>query len=258
MIQLFEPFGHRTKIQKRVLIVFWTVVLFLAWQFWPGTYMPRPAGTWAALEWLYGRGLIVEIWVSTWVIIRSGFMIAFPIGCVLSYLYTIPFFRPLVVMIASCRNASMNALIAVFLMMSLDGDRLKVITMSFVLLVYFVSSVTSILDSLPQDEIDHAIAMRMSSWQTLWHRVVRGRFYDIATSFVPCIAMGWAMLSFVEGAARGLGGLGDLMLQNDKINSYDGILALTFVAVAFGLGISLVLQGLLRWMSPYVVQKSVK
>lgn len=258
MKNVFTPFGKLTETQRRVSIIFWLVAGALFWQYWPGVLIPRPLPTLQKIVQFYENGLLVELWVSTSVILRAGFLLAFPIGCLLSYLYTIPAFKPPIVFFATLRNMSMTALVAAFLMMSLGGDRLKVITMAFVICVYFVSSVIQHFDEVAQAEIDHGATMRMANWQILWHRVIRQRFYVVCYDFVPCIAMGWAMLSFVEGLSRSEGGLGDLMLQVDKINSYAGLLALAIVSVTVGFAIWYTLRFIIRTTFRWATQMGIE
>ncbi len=143
-------------------------------------------------------------------------------------------------------------------MMRMGGDQLKVYTMAFVILVYFLSSRLFAFMNQSRDELDHAVSMRMSPWQTLWHRIVRGKLHLALLDFVPCIGMGWAMLSFVEGTARDNGGLGDVMLQVDKINSYDGILALAIISVVIGGTITTVLRGGIRGYFRYATQVAIQ
>ena len=177
MWNLFTPFGSMTSGQRMFVTAFWWIAGMLLWQFWPGVLIPRPLGTWNWFLRLYDQGLAVELWVSAWTILRAGFLIAFPIGCVLSYLYTIPIFKPPVILFATIRNMSMTAIVAALIIMSYGGDTLKVITMAIVISVYFVSSVTQHFEQVLQEEINHGVTMRMSNWQILWHRVIRQMLY---------------------------------------------------------------------------------
>ncbi len=233
---VFQPFGFtkNSRSQKRNLVVFWVILLFLLWQYVPaGALFPRPAGTWNSMKNLYVNGMSIDAMVSLGTILKA-MLIAFFVGAPLGYLYTVAFFRPFIIVIANLRNMMMNILPALFLMMQMTGAQVKIYTMSFVIMVYFVSSVVQIIDDVQEDEIDHAIAMRMSPIQILWHRIIRGKMYKVYMAFIPCVAMGWSMLSFVEGVARSQGGLGDLMLQNDKVSNYNGILALGIVSLTLG------------------------
>lgn len=241
---LFHPFGFSgmSKNEKRKLLVFWAAFLMLVWQYIPASPLfPRPLETAYQFVRLYNNGLMVDVGVSLSVIIRSA-LIAFPFGAILSYLYLIPFFRYPVMVYASLRNISMVAIIAALFLKGLGGDELKVTTMALLISFYFVSSVIQHFDELPIEEIDQAVCMRMSSWQILWHRVVRGKLHIVCYDFIPCLGMGWSTLSFVEGLSRAQGGLGDLFLQVDKINNYASILALAIVSGLLGFGMWFVLK----------------
>jgi ABC-type nitrate/sulfonate/bicarbonate transport system permease component len=259
MWSLFIPFGGKPgKVWKPIIAAFWTLAFVALWQFYPGALIPRPLATLESLENLYNRGLLADVWTSFSVVARGGFFIAFPVGCVLSYLYTIPFFKPPILFIASLRNMMMNSLVAAFLMMQLGGDELKVLTTAFVILVYFLSSLVQRVDDFPQAKVDHGIAMRMSHWQILWHHYVRGSLHIVCYDFIPCLGMGWSMLSFVEALARNEGGLGDLMLQVDKISSYSGILALAVVSGTLGFVMWYSLRALFRVAFRFATQVAVK
>lgn len=256
---LFRPFGFvaMPKFLKRRLWIFWVALIFLAWQYIPASPLfPRPLETARQFVRLYNLGLIVDVWVSLSVIIRSA-LIAFPLGALLSYIYLIGFFRPPVVIFASFRNISMAAFLPTLMMMHFAGDELKVIITTAVISFYFVSSVIQHFDELPQEEIDHAVCMRMSSWQILWHRVIRGKLHIVCYDFIPCLGMAWSMLSFVEGLSRTEGGLGDLFLQNDKINSYASILALAIISGGLGFGMWLGLKTLVRKTFKYATAVAV-
>lgn len=250
MRDLFRPFGYATANQKRGLVALWGALALGAWQYWPGALIPRPAETIHEFSSLFANGLFADIGVSLWVIVRAG-VIAFALGCALGYLYTLPAFKAPVLVYASMRNIMMNAIVATFLMIWPAGDTLKVWTMVFMMSVYFVSANVQRIDSFSQEEIDHAVTMRMTSWQTLWHCVVRGKLHLFGYDFIPCMGMGWSMLSFVEGLSRTAGGIGDLMLQADKITSLSGIMALAILSGALGFGIWYGLRSLLIVAFPF-------
>jgi ABC-type nitrate/sulfonate/bicarbonate transport system permease component len=233
---LFRPFGFSTENQRRALVGIWAALAVALWQYWPSALIPRPADTIHEFASLWESGLFVDVEVSLWVIIRAG-GIAFLLGCGLGYLYTLPAFKAPILFYASMRNIMMNAIVAMFLMISPGGDSLKVWTMVFMMSVYFVAANVQRIDSFSQEEIDHAVTMRMSPWQTLWHCVVRGKLHLFGYDFIPCLGMGWSMLSFVEGLSRSQGGIGDLMIQMDKITSLSGILALAALSGALGFAI---------------------
>lgn len=257
--RIFKPFGFRdmTSVDRWSVRLFWIVAAALFWQFYPaGPLFPRPTGTWNAAVWMFQNGLVEDIVVSGSRIIQSAFY-AFLVGSVLGYMYNIGFFQEIVTFIALLRNVMMGLIVALFLIGHITGERLILTTMFFMILVYFVSGLIQIMDDINGDLIDHGITMRMSYWQILWHRVIRGKSYFVFMAFIPCIAMGWSMLSFVEGYSRSRGGIGDRMLQIDKISSYDGLLALGIVSGLVGFGLWFSLKKFGKWKFKWAISKSV-
>lgn len=260
MGRFFRPFGYlgMSRRDKGLVKAFWWVMLAVIWQYAPvylHPLIPPPLDVFDALGRLYNRGILEDIWVSVSVIFTAAFLIALPIGLFLSYLYTIGWFRFPVAAFASLRNAPPAALIVAFIFMQFGGRSLKVATMAFIILVFFLSA--RIYASQPKRELDHGISMRMSPWQILWRRVIMGKMHLALTDFVPCIGMGWAMLMMVEGLSRAEGGLGDLLLQADKIHNLAGIGAIALVGIAFGSLITWTLRTFIRLKFPYATQVAI-
>ena len=259
LAKLFLPFGFMdmSKGEKLNAALFWVVAIFLTWQFVPaGPLFPRPTGTWESLKFLYGNGLVDDVFVSLWRILQAS-AVSFVIGSLLGYMYNIGCFRPVVVILASGRNIMSGAITAFFLANHITGEKLILWTMAFVITVYFVSGLTQIMDDIIRDEIDHGVTMRMSPWQILWHRVIRNKAYLVYMAFIPCVSMGWSTLAFVEGYSRSRGGIGDRMLQVDKISSNDGIMALVLVSGLLGFGLWFLLRAFGRWKYRWAIERSV-
>jgi hypothetical protein len=245
LLKLFTPFAYSsmTKRERWIINAFSVSVLLLIWQLWPGYLIPRPMGTLSALGRLYDRGLVVEMFVSIKVIVVAG-LLSYYIGKWLGYLYLLPFFRAFILFFATLRNTSMTVIVAALIMLRFEGYMLKLVTMTFVITVYYVASLVQEFRRINQADIDHAITTRLNPWQGWWRKVVRERRDVVFFTFIPNLAMGWAMLSFVEGLARQEGGLGDLTLQVDKVSNYEGLAAIGLVSLLLGLAMWM---GLWAW-----------
>lgn len=260
MGRYFRPFGYldMSDADRFKVKVFWWAVVFLGWQYAPvlvNPLIPTPQDVWDALGHLYQRGLLVEIWVSASVVLTASFAIALPIGLVLSYLHLIGWFRYPVALLASFRNAPPLVFYTALLFLQYGGRHLKVATMAFIILTFFLSA--RIYAAQPREEIEHGICMRMTPWQILWHRPIMGKMHIALTDFVPCVGMGWAMLSMVEGLSRSEGGLGDLLIQQDKIIGLAGIFAIAVVGVLLGTLITWALRAGIRWRYAYAAQVAI-
>src|ERR1041385_2143650 len=126
IMKFLRPFGYldESKTEVWTIRIFWIVALAMFWQFGaPQLYSlaPTPVGIYSALVRLYHRGILVDTQVSVIVIMQSAFLIALPIGCLLSYLYSSGLFRDPIYAIAALRNAPPVALIAAFILMRYGG-----------------------------------------------------------------------------------------------------------------------------------------
>lgn len=257
MNEMFRPFGRVSKLWKNLIVIFWVCLAGIIWCYPPDLlyFVPSPQAVSDKFFFLYESGLIEDLVVSLKVIFEAG-LIALPVGALLAYLYECEFFKPPIILIAGLSNLGPLAVIAACLYMGFSGMEVKVYTMTFVILVYFLSA---LLQNRPtQDDLDLARTMHMTPWQSLWHVTIRGRLYDTLRAFIPNLAMGWAMLSVVEGANRDAGGLGDVMLKQDKISSMAGIAVISIISLAFGLLIRFALKKLIDWRFPAAARMNVR
>lgn len=254
-MNIFQPFYRGTPSQRRLIALAWVVIGLLFWQYVLPDGLSRPYGTWQKLVHQYNNGLMVDFVISLKTIALAC-AFAFPVGCLLGYLYTAEAWKPLVRFIASMRNMGATALIAALILLNFSGSNIKVFTIALVILVYFLSTLVQQFDGINQERLDLAWTMNMTPMQTLWHLVVRGELFQVCASFIPNIGIGWSMLSTAEGAVRA-GGIGDLLLQQDKISSMNGIVSLASVTNVAGHLIAvfawLVLRALFRYASKTTV-----
>src|SRR2546423_1702414 len=79
--------------------------------------------------------------------------------------------------------------------------------------VFFVTSMASVIAAIPKEDFDHARTLRMSEWRVVWEVVILG---TVATAFEVMrqnAAIGWMMLTTVEGIFRGEGGVGAMLMN---------------------------------------------
>lgn len=257
MIEILRPYGRETQLENRLIWTFWIVVGLLIWSYPPEIlyFVPTPIAVWTKFIFLYESGLVDDFVVSLKVILlASG--IALPLGCLLAYMYESPFFKPPILLVAGLSNLGPMGVVAACLYMGFSGMEVKVYTMTFVILVYFLSSL--IQNRPTQDTLDMAKTMNMSSWQSLWHVTIMGRLYDTLKTFIPNVAMGWAMLSVVEATNRDAGGLGDVLIKQDKISSMAGIAVIMIISLVFGLLIRFCMRKLIDWLFPATANMNIR
>jgi len=72
------------------------------------------------------------------------------------------------------------------------------------------------------------------------------------------VAMGWAMITMVEGISRAEGGIGALILNENKHFLLAEVYAILFVILILGLGMDYAMGALENLLCPYVALRRVK
>jgi NitT/TauT family transport system permease protein len=75
----------------------------------------------------------------------------------------------------------------------------------------------------------------MSEWRVVWEVVVLGTFSQAFEAMRQNAAIGWLMLTMVEGLARGEGGVGVLLLNQNKYLNLSAVFAIQLAILVVGL-----------------------
>lgn len=250
MIQGLKPFENTSNWRFAIAIAVTAVVILAVWQFYPSYILPRPWETVQRGISLFERGLIGDVGVSVWIIIRAG-LISFVIGSIVSYGLFLSDLKPTVHFIAILRCLPMSAPVVLLLALHFNGDDLKLYTMVFIITVYFVAANVQSNFGISPQMVYHGFTLGMSRWQILWHRVIRGGMFYNIMNFIPNLGMGWSMLTLIEGLSRSSGGIGDVMLQQEKIFSFSGIAALCVLSGSLGFAMWFSLTKANKGMHPH-------
>src|SRR4029077_19370974 len=122
-----------------------------------------------------------------------------------------------------------------FTLMAENGHQLKLYLLMFSVSVFFVTGMADVITSIPQEQFDLTRTLRMGEWHVLWETVVLGqadRAFDVMRQNA---AIGWMMLTMVEGMSRSEGGIGTLLLDSTKHFHLATIFALQIVILTLGL-----------------------
>jgi NitT/TauT family transport system permease protein len=120
--------------------------------------------------------------------------------------------------------------------MTSSGHALKLYLLAFSISVFFITSMADVIASIPKAEYDLARTLRMGSWQTVWEVVVLGQADQVFSVLRQNAAIGFMMLTMVEGMSRSEGGLGALLLTFNKHFQLAPILAIQATILLLGLG----------------------
>jgi NitT/TauT family transport system permease protein len=231
---IFSPNKTISKTTLMIIIGFQVVVLMAAW-YATGPLIPKPHEIWAAFMKLMGEGdLLRELFISTGLCLEA-LAIAIVISLGISYLTVLPFFRPLAFLVSKGRFLTLVGLSFVFTLMVSSGHGLKVWLMVFGITVFFVTSMVAVIKGIPKAEFNHARTLRMNEWQTVWEVVILGKIDQVFEVIRQNFAIAWMMLTMVEGISRSEGGIGTMLLNQNKHLHLDAVFAIQIVILLVGI-----------------------
>lgn len=225
-------------------------VLGVAWSLSAGP-LPSPAGVAAALARLWTeQGLFDELATS---VLLNAQAIAWTaaIGLGLAYATVVPAVRPIATAISKLRFSGLVGWAFVFTLWARDGHQLKLWMLVFGMAPFFVTAMVAVVAELPRERFDHARALGMTEWRTVWEVVIRGTVDQALEALRQSAAMGWMALTMVEGLVRSEGGVGALMLNENKHLDLDAVFALIVVVLVVGIAQDAALAWLRRTVCPY-------
>lgn len=236
---------------------FWIVVgtqiglALLLWITSPFKVLPQPGEVLRALGNLWAtQGLGPELFTSFGLNLHA-LVLTLLISLSLSYLTVLPFFRPLVAAISKGRFLSLVGFSVVLTLVGGGGRPLKLSMLVFGMTVFFVTSMAAVIAAIPREEFDHARTLRMREWRVVWEIVILGTMSQAFEVLRQNAAIGWALLTMVEGVARSEGGVGVMLLNQQKHFRLAEVFAIQILILVVGLLQDYAIGALRRLVCPY-------
>jgi len=199
-----------------LIVAFWSGSALLVWGLSPFETLPTPREIWHALgELWWQRGMGPEIF-STLRLIGHATLLTVVLSLLLSYSTVIPFLRPVVEAASKLRFLGITGLVFPFTLATGGGYALKVALLTFGMTTFFVTSMAQIVVEIPRAQFDYMRVLGASELRILWEVVVLGTLDKALDVMRQNLAMGWAMITMVEGISRAEGGIGALILNQNK------------------------------------------
>ena len=247
--EAWRPNGHVSKRVQWILGVGTLLVFLGAWSLRP-PFLPSLGEVCAAFPRLVRQGLFAELLVS-----MTTNLQAIALTCLLTvplaYLTVLPALRPFVRAISKGRFLGLTGFVVLFTLLFGGGHALKVALLVFGLGVFLIASLYDIVEAVPREEFDHARSLRLGPWGSIVEVVVIGHLDAVIDAVRQNAAMGWVMLTMVEGLVRFEGGLGAMMLAEDKHLKLDAVFAIQTVVLLIGVLQDWAFVGLRRLLCPY-------
>jgi len=247
----FSPNRVISKSAFRFIIVFQIAVVLLVWSTSSYVFLPKPLGVWRAFVDLWNHeGLGQELIVSFLLNVQAMAW-ATVISLGLAYLTVVPAFQPIAHAVSKGRFLGMVGLTFFFTIIFASGHRLKVSLLVFGVAVFFVTSMIDVVAQVPKEKFDLARTLRMGEWRVVWEVIILGRADAAFDAMRQNAAMGWMMLTMVEGISRSEGGIGALLLNQNKHFRLEAVFAIQIAILLIGLFQDYALGLAKKFLFPY-------
>lgn len=246
---VWTPNGQVSPRVRSVLVAATVAALFAVWSCRPA-FLPGPLDVLKAFVRLCDNGLAYQLYVSLTTNLQA-IAISCAISLPLAYLTVLPAVRPFVRFLSKVRFLGLTGLVVIFTIAFGGGHALKLAILVFGMTVFLITSLYDVIEVIPKEEFDYARTLRFGPWRSLYEVVIRGRLDAVMDAIRQNAAMGWVLLTMVEGLVRFEGGLGAMMLAEDKHLHLDTVIALQLVVLSIGIGQDWLFVALRRVLCPY-------
>lgn len=226
ILDLFTPNKAIDKATFLTMLSGQILIAILIWIYATPELIPKPIGILIAWKNLaISGGLIQDLYASTALCFHALFISAI-ISVIISYCTLLPFFKPMGFIASKARFLPMVGLSFVFTLMSTSGYDLKIKLLVFGMSVFIVESMISVVQSVTSNEYNHARTIFGNEWKVVLERVVFGKAHMMLNAIKQNFAIMWTMLTFAEGLVRSDGGVGAMMLNENKHLQLDSVFAI--------------------------------
>jgi NitT/TauT family transport system permease protein len=217
------------------LLIFGQLMLFLAfWGLGTASVIPKPWEVLGALGDLWSDGIVEQLMVSL-ALYAEALLLATAWSLAISYAASMTFFRPIADGWSKLRFLGMVGLPFLFTLYLSGAHQLKLALLAFSISVFMVTSMLDVLAGIPREKYDLARTLRMGEWRVVWEVMVLGRIDFAFDVMRQNAAIGWMMLGMVEGLFRSEGGIGTVLMTQDKHFHLAAVAAIQVAILGLGL-----------------------
>jgi NitT/TauT family transport system permease protein len=247
----FAPNRVVSPATMRLILLVQAGGALLFWWLSPLAVLPNPAEVATALRRMwFEEGLGREL-ITSFSLNLEALALTLLIALVLSYLTVVPVFRPIAAAVSKGRFLGLIGLTFLFTLVLGGGRPLKLALLVFGMTVFFVTSMADVVAAIPKENFDHARTLRMGEWRVVWEVVVRGTGDKAMELLRQNAAIGWMMLTMVEGISRSEGGIGAMLLNQNRHFHLAEVFAIQLLILAVGVLQDYGLGALKRLLFPY-------
>lgn len=259
IVEIFLPNGTPSKNVISIMIGAQIVLLLSFWIYFTGPLVPKP---WSILqkfgELCMSGGLVQELYAST-KLCFNAIAIAMVVSVIMAYATIIPMFQPLGFLVRKLRFLPMAGLTFMFTLWTGGGYDLKLYLLAYGMTVFFVDSMICVVEGVTDNAYNHARTIfGGNEWKVVYERVILGTAHQMIDAIRQNFAIAWTMLVAVEGLVRVDGGVGAMILNENKHLQIESIFAVMFSLIMVGIFIDYAFVFLRDIICPYAKLTSSK
>lgn len=233
------------------ILVGWATFLILLWSILKPAVFPNPLEVIQAIPSLWSEGLGSEIWSSLSINLEA-LILSSLIGLPICYLSRIPILSPLSGLLANLRFVGSAVFFLPLVLILPTGHDVKLALLTLGELFYLVTTMVGVVSEIPNFRFDDTRTLRMSEWKAIWYVNIRGTFASSISAIRDNAAMGWSSLMFVEGIVRSEGGVGVMLLNQEKHLNLANVWGIILSILLVGLVQDYILTQVRKVVCPYV------
>lgn len=248
---LFLPFTPVAKTRLQLLFAVQALLALVLWSISGSKSLPSPVEVFNAwLDLARNQGMLFELWGSVKISLIS-LLISTVAAVTVAALSTASVFLPIARFSSSLRFLGFAGLTYLFMLMSSDSYWLRVSLLSFGMFVFMVTGLLAEIKGMPLEQIDHCRTLGMKHWRITLELVLLGKS-DVTLDLVrQNAAVGWTLLTLVEGMTRSEGGIGSMLLNQNRYFLLAGVFAIQITILLYGLAQDSLLALLKDAMCPH-------
>jgi ABC-type nitrate/sulfonate/bicarbonate transport system permease component len=250
MTALFVPFKQLNSWHVKALVAIQALIALGIW-FTVGGLIPTPIEVVHALGKMVDKGLLQELWTSSKTLLIS-LALATTISTGIAAISTAWIFKPFGNAASGMRFLGFAGLTFIFLLITDGAFELKVMLLTFGITVFMTTSLLAEVRSITQDELDYASTLKLTGWKAVLELFIVGKFDKVLDLMRQNAAVGWTILAMVEGITRSEGGIGAMLLVENKYLNLSTVFAIQLVILVYGIIQDQVLGAVRLWLCPHL------
>jgi NitT/TauT family transport system permease protein len=232
---LITPFD---RVNKQVffvtLLIEWALIL-VVWQINGNDMFPKPVGIFSHFLDNFQNPLFYDDLLTSLTLTVKGIFWGTVLALLISYAYVLGALRPIVEAIIKLRYLPLTGVVFVVTLLSHSGSNLKLILILIGIVPYFVTSMVSIISDINPQLYDLSKTLRMNRWQTLYRVVIMGKRDAVFEVMKQNFAICWLMITMVEGLSMSEGGIGTILIKQNKVLNMDYVFSIQLTLFLIGM-----------------------